>query len=685
MKSHLSFKPLLKIFAFFVFLICMLLPGNGWGQGTVTLNAASNGTTLTAVQSGQEAGQFNCGAAFTDGAGNYLNNVSPYKITICAAAGQYLSITFTQIDVTSGGTNNDDVFTYNLGSGAVNTGEIGGGGGNPASLTIETTVGGCVTFILNSNNNGGSGAGLTSNNAGFAATISCVTPPPNDNPCGALSMSVFSTCNYTTVGNTGAQNTVLGTVPNPTCGGYQGSDVWYSATVPPDGNLVFTFSQGTGTLSDAAAALYSSSNGTCNGTFTQITCNDDSGPFLMPAISISNISLAGQTVWIRLWDYLGDNEGTFDVCATGNVGSCTPTTADCLGAIPVCSTASFSNLASGQGCVADLNSTNDGCLAGEHNITYYLIQIGASGTWGFNGTFPVSSNGIEYDWLLYSLPSNPYTTTSACNLTTPIRCSYASQAGKSEVGMGMLPGQTELTEGSSPSGDGYVHWLDAAIAGEYYLLGIDRWSTGGSAYTINFTGTATMNCDITVLPIELISFRGENNGRENMLYWMTASEHNNDYFTIERSNDMYNWVNAGIVDGAGNSNEVLDYSLLDKHPYAQITYYRLRQTDFDGAYKYSQPLSLYSEIISNQLFSELAPNPTNDNFSFNYVGNNYNEEIEVTMINNIGQIVKKINFNPLYKSQGTVISTQDINDGIYQVVIKQGEVIVIRKISVIHN
>jgi hypothetical protein len=558
-----------------ILLLFIVIPLNIVAQGSVILNSTTDGTTINAVQSGAGAGQFNCGSSFYDNggsAGDYTNG--DYSITFCASAGQYLSFNFTSISMGGGSAANTDYFSYNSGSGWVNINNTGGS--NPSSYTFETSVGGCISFRIDPN---GTGYG-----SGFAAMISCVTPPPNDNPCGAQPLSVFNSCNYTSVSNLGATNTTG--VPNPTCGLYNGSDVWYTVTVPSTGIVNFS-AETNGGITDGALALYTSSNGTCTGTFTQVGCNDDCAGFpfassLMPCISTTaGQGLAGQTLFVRVFAYNGAQEGSFNVCATGS-GCSTPTTADCLGAIPVCSNTSYTNLASGQGCVPDLNSTNDGCLAGEHNMTYYLIHIGTSGTWGFDATFPVSSNGIEYDWLLYSLPANPDITPSACNLTSPIRCSYASQAGKSEVGMGMVPDQAEFSENSSPSGDGYVHWLDAAVAGEYYLLGIDRWSTAGSAYTLSFTGTATMNCDIMYLPIELISFSGENVSDYNLLNWSTASENSNDYFIIERSEDGINWEVIAKPNGAGNSTSKIDYTYRDYDFNSKINYYKLSQVDYDG-------------------------------------------------------------------------------------------------------
>ena len=91
------------------------------------------------------------------------------------------------------------------------------------------------------------------------------------------------------------------------------------------------------------------------------------------------------------------------------------------------------------------------------------------------------------------------------------------------------------------------------------------------------------------LPIELIDFSAERANADVLLDWATASEINNDYFTLERSSDAINFEPIGTVVGAGNSNVQLNYNYIDPVGEAnRIIYYRLKQTDFDGAFTYSR-------------------------------------------------------------------------------------------------
>lgn len=98
---------------------------------------------------------------------------------------------------------------------------------------------------------------------------------------------------------------------------------------------------------------------------------------------------------------------------------------------------------------------------------------------------------------------------------------------------------------------------------------------------------------VSPLPIELLSFNATKNKTAVDITWQTATETNNDYFTIEKSKDGNEFTDAGKIDGAGNSNVVLDYSFTDKNPSPGISYYRLKQTDFNGEFSYSKIVAVH--------------------------------------------------------------------------------------------
>lgn len=115
-------------------------------------------------------------------------------------------------------------------------------------------------------------------------------------------------------------------------------------------------------------------------------------------------------------------------------------------------------------------------------------------------------------------------------------------------------------------------------------------TTGGLYFTIG-----SVNALMTPLPLELIAFEANLKNDIVNLNWATATEVNNDYFTVERTNDLMNFTVVGFTDGAGTSNAVRKYQYLDTKPVQGWNYYRLKQTDFDGRFTYSDFESIYFE------------------------------------------------------------------------------------------
>jgi len=135
-----------------------------------------------------------------------------------------------------------------------------------------------------------------------------------------------------------------------------------------------------------------------------------------------------------------------------------------------------------------------------------------------------------------------------------------------------------------------------------------RTADAGSTWFQDATPTRGTTNDVLVscpLPIELISFEVSLNKSQVELTWQTASEHNNDFFMIERSQNGIDWEYLDKVDGAGNSNELLSYRTYDSHPYYGVVYYRLKQVDYDGKSSYSEIRSVYN---TDELM--ILPNPS---------------------------------------------------------------------------
>ena len=90
-----------------------------------------------------------------------------------------------------------------------------------------------------------------------------------------------------------------------------------------------------------------------------------------------------------------------------------------------------------------------------------------------------------------------------------------------------------------------------------------------------------------LMPIELYIWEVTNLRMSVFLEWSTASETNNDFFTIERSINGTTWLPIGRVDGAGTTSIEHGYSFEDAKPLNGVSYYRIKQTDYNGAFSYT--------------------------------------------------------------------------------------------------
>lgn len=112
----------------------------------------------------------------------------------------------------------------------------------------------------------------------------------------------------------------------------------------------------------------------------------------------------------------------------------------------------------------------------------------------------------------------------------------------------------------------------------------------------------------TPLPIELLEFKATVMNDAVEVSWTTVSETNNAFFTVERSNNGANFTALTTVKGAGNSTQVIKYSVADRFPSDGPNYYRLKQTDLDGKFSYTEIVVVYFTQMSKSPVV-IYPNP----------------------------------------------------------------------------
>lgn len=178
----------------------------------------------------------------------------------------------------------------------------------------------------------------------------------------------------------------------------------------------------------------------------------------------------------------------------------------------------------------------------------------------------------------------------------------------------------------------------------FYVYG-DVSNSGGSTYNgvkdapenSNFLTERNLMDDNTplyefssgvfVMPITLAYFKANTDGNQTLLEWQTVNEENNDFFTIERSEDGKQFYVLDHVNGAGNSDVELSYEYIDPNPSEGANYYRLKQTDYNGDFEYFNIEVVYHDQLMNTTppitVERVGPNPFQHQINVHFMVQDY--------------------------------------------------------------
>ena len=148
--------------------------------------------------------------------------------------------------------------------------------------------------------------------------------------------------------------------------------------------------------------------------------------------------------------------------------------------------------------------------------------------------------------------------------------------------------------------------LTGGNAGSRLNIGADTWWSGTDPPLM---GPVTVSSG-GVLPIELIHFNAIMSEDRVEISWTTASEINNDYFVVEKSEDALVWSEVITAKGSGNSNYIINYFEVDNNPLIGLSYYRLTQVDFDGGQETFNIIPVENAIMGEGIMN-IYPNPVN--------------------------------------------------------------------------
>ena len=230
-------------------------------------------------------------------------------------------------------------------------------------------------------------------------------------------------------------------------------------------------------------------------------------------------------------------------------------------------------------------------------------------TFTYNGSSTANYRNV-FDATTYSARFSSASTGNSIYLYIPINfvsgntytiTFYTKRACSITVNTNELPNQTTLlsteTQTNSNCSSNFSTWYQwtfsvlSSYTGAGYFQIWTKTIYGGPT-SVYLDDISILESQPVDLPIDLLYFKGYEYNSENILHWSTASEDNNDYFTIEKTKDGIYWEILDRETGAGNSTNQLYYSSVDKNVESIINYYRLKQTDYDGKFKYSDIISI---------------------------------------------------------------------------------------------
>ncbi len=267
---------------------------------------------------------------------------------------------------------------------------------------------------------------------------------------------------------------------------------------------------------------------------------------------------------------------------------------------------------------SNLTVTADQTIPTPSVIDNLIVQNGATLT--IDGNVTVEGNFDINDGSVIVTNSSTLTTQDNIRLNNSTS-SLTVESGSSIDGSG--GGNFEVNDlSASVTVDGSIDVGSNNVSSQGTITGTGNIESSGTlTNTGSFFGATDSppsscsggSCSDPVLPIELVSWEVISKRNQIVAKWATAAEINNDFFTIEESSDGTNFKEIMTIKGAGNSSEIRHYQevFTPSDKISDILYYRLKQTDYDGAFDYSPIVWVALEKLLNEELV-IHPNPVID-------------------------------------------------------------------------
>lgn len=270
-----------------------------------------------------------------------------------------------------------------------------------------------------------------------------------------------------------------------------------------------------------------------------------------------------------------------------------------------------------------------------------------------------SDKTIDRFWII---DANGYTTKPAVTLSfTYIDAEWAANGGNTitEANLRAQRFSTTLNEWG-----GYVEYLPTGA-----INTAANTVSGVTVASADFFRSWTLNDNSVPLPVELISFEANCLNKETVLEWCTASETNNDFFTVEQSIDGINFQAIGTVNGNGTTTGKRCYKFTAGAGIANVNYYRLTQTD------YSKKTTVH-KIISVNACDNILDNTLITNNGTKTVGILVNASVdanyELSVHNSLGQIVDVKHIDVKKGYNNIQVDLDNVSNAIYYLSLVNG-------------
>lgn len=234
-------------------------------------------------------------------------------------------------------------------------------------------------------------------------------------------------------------------------------------------------------------------------------------------------------------------------------------------------------------------------IRGLNPVTHDTGNIIANNTWYHVAVVYDASTQTKYLYV-----------NGALNISGVVTGTLGTPTGNASIGGEVAAGETanrfhgDLDE---------VRSIPIALSGDWITAEYNNQNNPSSFYTVSAQMTATDLC--ALLPIQLLNFEVNATAEFSVeIFWTTASEINNSHFVVERSSDGKNWSDLAIIQGMGNSSSLIQYNYTDTNPFRGLTYYRLKQVDFDGSFSYSTIRTINNFDAAKNVL--IYPNPASN-------------------------------------------------------------------------